>query len=282
MGKKKSKIKEILPPFLYQSLLNWKAQFEFNIKADKKLLANNAILENSAKGKRAFLLATGPSINSQDLSILKGEDCFSLSNFFLHKDLQTIKPKFHFFAPWHWPLEKDNFYGWMKQGDETLPPETKIFLGDSDADELKKRGIFKNRSTYFLHFNSHASVGKIDITKPILGPQTGPLMVLPVLINMGYEKIYLLGCDHTILRDYKKTVKNFYDSKLDVRKNATDANSWKNDIIYSLHNTLNVFLQYQKYKEAIEKHYPNTKIINLSNDSWLDLFEFDSLENVLR
>ena len=56
----------------------------------KKILQKNKILKNIAKGKVGFLLATGPSINKQDLTKLEKYDCFSLSSFFLHKDLSII------------------------------------------------------------------------------------------------------------------------------------------------------------------------------------------------
>ncbi|MCX6352121.1 MAG: hypothetical protein NTX03_09700 [Bacteroidetes bacterium] len=280
--KKKSKFKNLLPPFLYNSLLAAKDSLDFSLKANAKLLQPNATLKNTGKGKRAFLIATGPSIKTQDLSVLKGEDCFTLSNFFLHKDLQTINPKFHFFAPYHPPLEKDNFYGWMQQADEILPPNTQMFLGDTDAAEIAGRGVFKKRKKFYLHMSPHVSVGRVDICKPILGPQTGPLMILPVLLYMGYEKIYLLGCDHTVLRDFKKQIQHFFDGEKDPRKNASNGEAWQGNILDSMHNTLNVFVQYQKYKDAMAAHYPNAKIINLSNDSWLDLFEFGRLEEVMK
>ena len=49
----------------------------------------------------------------------------------------------------------------------------------------------------------------VDIMKPVLAPQTGPIMALPVLLYMGYSEIYLLGCDHTEMRDYKRPCKIF-------------------------------------------------------------------------
>ena len=38
-------------------------------------------------------------------------------------------------------------------------------------------------------------------------------MILPVLISMGYKEIYLLGCDHNQLKNYNKTITNFYAEK---------------------------------------------------------------------
>ena len=44
------------------------------------------------------MIATGPSLEMDDLDGLSGEDCFGISNVFLQKYIQNIKPKFHFCA----------------------------------------------------------------------------------------------------------------------------------------------------------------------------------------
>ena len=69
---------------------------------------------------------------------------------------------------------------------------------------VREYNFFENCEVYYLYFSQSACSRKVDLTKSVLSPQTGPLMIIPVLIYMGYEKIYLLGCDHTVLRDYKK------------------------------------------------------------------------------
>ena len=82
-------IRNICPPILIDYLFPkiFKTYFNF---FPKKILQKNKILKNIAKGKVGFLLATGPSINKQDLTKLEKYDCFSLSSFFLHKDLSII------------------------------------------------------------------------------------------------------------------------------------------------------------------------------------------------
>jgi len=42
------------------------------------------------KGKRAFLLAASSSSKQENLKLLAGEDCFSISNFYLHYDIRII------------------------------------------------------------------------------------------------------------------------------------------------------------------------------------------------
>ncbi len=233
-------------------------------KKPDPILVNNKELKNMGLGKRAFLLATGPSVKNQDLTMLENEDCFSISNFFLHKDINIIKPKLHFFAPYHEPLILENYIEWLRLADEKLPKETNIVLGLSNKDLAKQYNLFPNRKIYYLDLRTLDEV-QTDIEKPVMGPQTGPIMILPVLDYMGYKTINLVGCDMNTLKNYKKKVENFYD--VDPRKNATDNTCWS-CIIDELKGILNAFMQFDKYnKFFISK---NITLNNLSPDSWLD------------
>ena len=271
----KNNIKKYLPPIIidfYRILFSY---LNFLTYPNKKLFIKNRSLKNSGSGKRAFLLATGPSIKDENLKQLAGEDCFTVSNFFLHEDINLINPKFHFFAPYHKPLILENYIEWLRQADKALPNDTKIFLGHTTQDLVTKYKLFPEREVYYLYLSNYFST---DITGPIMFPQTGPLMIIPVLIYMGYEKIYLLGCDHNVLRDFKKPAEHFYNKSLEVRKNSSDENAWDN-IINELDTTKNIFVQYKNYKLILEE---NMEIINLSKDSWLDIFKILNLNNVLK
>ncbi len=274
-------LSDYIPPILMERMLLPMAERWLFFRAgNKEILKKNGVWKNAGAGKRAFLLATGPSIKQEDLSVLSGEDCFSLSNFFLHEKIKTINPVFHFFAPYHEPLDLNDFIVWMRNADQELPPSTKVFLGLSDKPLVEKHRLFSNREVFYLHFsNTPYFKNKVDLQFPVLKPISGPLMILPVLIYMGYKEIYLLGCDHTVMRDYKKNITHFYDNTKDVRKNASDINSWEG-IINSHKYSLAVFLQYLFYK-TITHRSKKTTIINLSQDTWLDFFDQKPLQSIV-
>lgn len=236
------------------------------ISYDKSILRKNKQLCNVSRGKKAFVLATGPSVKQQDLSKLKGFDCFSISNFFLHEQITQISPLFHFFAPYHLPLNYTSFVKWLRDADERLPLSTKIFLGSKDRKIVEQNGVFKERDIYYMFLGSR-NYSNINLLKPVPAPQTGVHMILNLLYYMGYSEIYLLGCDANFLKYYGSTRENFYDPKMDVRKNAGDTEVW-GGIVNAYQYELNSHLIYQKYYNA----RGDRVIVNLSEESWLETF----------
>jgi hypothetical protein len=274
-----SLLRDWLPPIIYRSLRGLAAELQFRAYPHKDRLRKNAALKGLGRGKRAFLLATGPSLNLENLKVLAGEDCFSISNFYLHEDLPVINPVFHGFAPYHAPMIRENYVAWLRQADQALPPRTKIVLGHQTYDMVQQFGLFPGREVFYLYLAPYTNRRRINLLRPVLGPQTGPILLLPLMISMGYERIYLLGCDNTYLRDYKKPLSNFYRPDQDMRQNTTDAASWGN-IEIEFRTTLTVFDQYKYYQKIAMD--TSASIINLSADSWLEMFPFDRLEHIIR
>lgn len=266
-------IQEYVPLAFIPFVLRLAVRFRFILNGQKALLQRNSALKNSALGKDAFILATGPSLKGVDLSFLAGQDCFSVSNFFLHSQVNLLSPKFHFFAPYHEPLILQEYISWMQRADNELPKSTAIVLGLQTRSMVEQYGIFKGRDVFYLCLEkSPLSNSVVDITSPVLAPQTSPVMVLPVLYYMGYSRVFLLGCDHNILKDYGGVVENFYSPDQDPRKNATSGENWKDGIIKHLDNAKNVFLQYSYYDGLFRK--TGRVIKHTSKYGWLDFIEY--------
>lgn len=265
-----------MPPFLYNVFKKAYYQLEFAKNGNPKLLKANAELKNKGEGKKAFLIGTGPSLKGVNLKLLEGHDCFSVSNFFLHEDIQIVKPKLHFFAPFHPPLDRNNFIDWLREADQKLPAETNMVLGTTDYDMVQEAKLFLNRKVYYLYLNPAPSKHRVDLQKPVLRPQTSPLMILPVLIYMGYREINLIGCDHNVLKYFQQDIEHFYDVKNDTRKGASDKNVWV-DIITQHQASEKVFVQYKWYLNNMKEHH--FRLVNLSPISWLNFVPYNTFEN---
>jgi len=263
-------LESLIPPFM----LYWALDFFITVKYFLRILLFKRIkIDLPMKtSESAFLFATGPSLTNFNFSIINNSDCYSVSNFFLNDFAQSELLKGHFFAPFHSPLIESEYIEWLKKADSILHKDTKIYLSSDTKNLVNKNKIFLNRKVIYLELEKGLVLGGISPSRPILKPYTGPLMILPILIMMGYKNIYLCGCDHTVLRDYGKTVTNFYTEDKDIRSNATNKERWGSGIIHHLENMKKLILQYRRYKKIAEKN--SIKIYNLSSDSWLEEFEF--------
>lgn len=267
----------LVPPFLQKPLLSTIYTLSDCIHLPKDI-SYNFSLKNSSISESACILATGPSLKDHDLSFLKNVDCYSVSNFFLHPQLNAIRPLIHFFAPYHKPLLIDNFVEWLRKAHIILPSSTKICLGVRDKQIVEKFNLFEGRSIYYLKLGKAPSYSIFDPTKTVLAPYTSPIMILPLLLYMGYKKVFLLGCDNNTLKNYKGSISNFYSPDKEIRLNATSGDKWDRGIMNELIEQLAQFKQYDFYNKFYSKM--NTKLYNCSNDSWIDFIEYMPLEKL--
>jgi len=94
---------------LINKLLYLKFLYEKNLKRQHKQLEENIALKNIHKDQKCFVIGNGPSINNQDLTLLKDEIVFMVNRAFLDPRYEIIKPKYHVIvdsklASGEWPI----------------------------------------------------------------------------------------------------------------------------------------------------------------------------------
>jgi hypothetical protein len=266
MIRKFSFLRTFLPLFIIDFFLLFFAFFLGVLRRPKGI--NIECLIKNKTSSSCYVFATGPSIQHFDIKKLAGKDCFSLSNFYLHKDIKLINPIAHFIAAYHKPLQKKNFIDWINDIDSKLPKRT-ILITDSRNKILFQKSKIKSRKIIYIPTFPFNYIIFISRFGSQIRPWSIPILAIPVLYLVGYKKINLVGCDHTSLRNYKDDIKNFYSRTKDVRKRTTDKSHWNStNIINVLQNELMLFNQYKSLNLFLRKR--NVRIINLSNDSWLD------------
>jgi len=263
-----------VPPVAWKPFLGLVSEV-YDLCSDSSHLMNNRRLKGVGFGRKAFLIATGPSLKDEDLSFLADYDCFSVSNFILHPQLNTVSPRIHFFAPYHEPLILNNFIQWLKRADDMLPHDTSVCISERDKPLIEKYSLFRGRDLIYLRLGKAPSYGTFELTKTVLAPYTSPIMALPVLLYMGYSSVYLLGCDNNSLRNFGGTIENFYDSQLDPRLNATSDEKWTSGIIVTIEEQLEQFKQYEFYNRLFKRLGRN--LFQCSPSSWLTFVNFASL-----
>ena len=127
----KKLIKSLTPPLLWDKakyLINYMHFLKY-----KDLVAKNIELKDIHKGKRCFLLGSGPSIKKEDLRPLKNEIVFALNNFYVHEDFTEIMsgdvPKYYMIAPIHPPQSEDEWKRWFEDMESNMPKSANMIFG---------------------------------------------------------------------------------------------------------------------------------------------------------
>lgn len=295
----------VVPPGFYDIMSRFKNHSGQNMKnqelVDKEpgdfLNRNNGLnnFKNKYNSKRCFILATGPSIQTQDLSLLAGEYCIGVSMFHLHKEIQKIKPIWHVLAPVHPPFKLDT----VKKIIDTCHDRYKgledinFMVGHINYEYAYKEYIknetdqfeseFKNRihyvdynKSYSLTEQNYNSTDIWDLEKNPFGMRTVIFPAIQLAYYLGFKEIILLGCDHDYLLDLSRVESHhFYPEK----------EGFSDKEIFSSNNLEEWFYEYYiLWKEyRLIKNYlndQNVKIINATNGGMLDVFprvKFESL-----
>lgn len=259
-------------------------------------LQKNKTLFNSKKGGTCFILGNGPSINNQDLTRLANKETFVMNNFWRHPQYKIIRPKYlvagdlSTYAKNMRPVEVlgINHPG----GGVDLPdsdtiisqvPETKLILNSVAKNFVEQNKLFFKDQVYYvlerglmdddLSFN-------IDPSKPIPFPKNSVILALILAVYMGFETIYLLGCEHDFLAyPSNKTFigfKHFFDAPEESLPLAHEKSSYE-DMVASC---LRLFRNYRLMAKKIAKLHPDVKIYNATPNSFLDVFPMVNFEDI--
>lgn len=246
---------------------------------EKLILRKNQELHNCHYGKRCFILATGPSIKQQDLKFLQGEICIALSNFFVHPDYALIKPRYYCIAPYHPPITEEAWQSWMDEL-ESGCGNTQFFFGLRDRKRNQHNGRFVSKKLRYLNLTGawRPLLKKgIDLAQPVPSPQSVSIMALLISIYMGFEEIYLLGCDHDWILHLNES-SHFYNEKKHAL-NQKGYNEWfGNDLEYYCQSYVNLWRAYKRVYAIAQDN--SIKIYNATPGGLLDIFPRVNYENI--
>lgn len=255
-------IQEILKS-IKNNMLSFKNKLSLE---ENKILKKNREIENKHIGKRCFILATGPSINKQDLKLLRNEFCIAVSNFYLHPDFKLIDPLYYCVAPWHPPHDINNYLKALKEiGDNSQ--KCNFFLGIREYKKVSQNKVLLNHNAYYHDTRAINLHKHIDLCKPILAPQSVTIMALQSAIFMGFSEIYLLGFDHDSILNHSKSFANHHFYPEEKSKLITDVCTFKESL-------LSYILLWNQYEmlDAIARR-KGTKVFNATKFSLLDVFD---------
>lgn len=216
-----------------------------------------AKLHNIHNGKRCFIVATGPSLKSEDLDILKNNDeiCFSVNKIY-HIFNETLwRPTYYVVADWR-----------MQEtliSDNPVLDGMDIFVADTSA-KFWSEHLFKNIYKFHQHYeycSERLPKFTDDFSRKSYTGSTITYTCIQLAAYMGFSEIYLIGVDFSYAKNGGK-YEHFY----------------KEENLSSLGFHKYVANAYLAAKIYAEKN--NIKIYNATRGGNLEIFErvdFDSL-----
>lgn len=220
----RSKIKDLLRPVYYF------CKDIFDLQGRKRL-KKNIILKDYYRGKRAFLLLTGASLQQLDISKLKDEYTLGVGFIFLHEDIERMNLTFYMNTepskslnpsnP-NWPkshlgpLGHEGIVQFYREIDERFANKTILILGSDNYKYIGINNLFKDKKKYFVKAKSDLHIFKgeeykiiVDLTKRSTRGGGSIFDSILTLIYMGFKEIYLCGAGYTYDPIYEL---HFYDS----------------------------------------------------------------------
>lgn len=178
--------------------------------------ARNKALKQSRTGKRCFILGNGPSLKTEDLNQLAGEDVFTVNQAARHPLFPVLKSKVHLWAdPNFFVLDENN------PGDKELIDSMRnintenntpiCFFPAAQHDFVLKHKLDQVLDVRYFYSSTEFNqkwVGEFDFTQDAPGFNAVVMWGVALAIYMGYSEIYLLGVDTTsILVNIKSVLK---------------------------------------------------------------------------
>lgn len=217
-------------------------------------------IENIHRGERCFILGSGPSLNKTNLSLLQNEIVFGCNTIY---KLPTIHCSYYGVC---------DIIVWKKRYKRLLDLDTILFLSGSAArdyithkEEYEK---YQKKEPLVLRdlgeMNYYNKMSK-DLNK---GVYWGHTVIIDICIQvsyyLGFEKVYLLGCDS----DY--SLGGRFDGKpTDNLKGGGASGGWDE-----------VFNAYKICKRTFEDG--KRRIINATVGGKLEVFERKRLEDIIQ
>ncbi|MDO5444270.1 MAG: DUF115 domain-containing protein [Eubacteriales bacterium] len=255
---------------------------QFLYEREKRtILRNNLVLSNIHNGERCFIVGNGPSLRKQNLALLKDEYVFTV-NYFPKSDL--------------YPLVKSNYHVLMDPAifdfTGTFGEEKKQYLNNikinginpicfaqfNAKQSIEQNKIDKDLKFYYIDSGYTLSDGfsaEMNLTKIVPGFSNVVLYAIMIAIFMGFNKIYLIGCDMTGYEQLSSAA----GKEVDLHVYRMDEKEKK--MIHETHSRIdaesffegfyNMFVQYRLMNQIARKR--NILIYNATSGGVLDAFE---------
>lgn len=186
--------------------------------AMRVLLQRNAALRGCHAGRRAFVLASGPSTLALDVSRLDGEVVIAVNEMFVRLLRQRVsKPYLVMIDPVYFSgaAAYDRCLADLSNASDELCGH--VVIPAAAAGALQSRGLFGHGRVHpvieigrLMDYPTAAAVPPLDFTKPIPTMYTVSHLAVALALYMGCAEVYLLGVDMDYIADPGQPIRHGY------------------------------------------------------------------------
>ncbi len=244
-------------------------------------LLNNVRFKGIYKGKRCFVLGNGPSLSKVDLALLKDEITFSVNDLYYKEDFEKLNTTYHILCDPYYFKEANEI---IQKVCQKSKPQAIFVEGSGYAAFAKINPVH-----YPVFFFSNGveiddlSITGINLCKMLPYFCTVVQSAISIAIYMGFDEIYLLGCDCTGILNYIDRVQQSemkqYAYQLPESEMAKQQEVMINDE-HMFFEWYHIFKSYRLLNEYMKKN--KIKFINLTENGILDSIEKGNLKDVIQ
>lgn len=231
----------------------------------RKLLKNNRKMKNLKTCDECFILGNGPSLKEVDLSKLNDKDTFTVNMFYKYR---SDGFKGRYFVAVDDVFAHGEYLEYVRKVYEDNPNMYCILRNNCFYENEELFDLERAFFIYAKQFQAGKDV-RIECDKNMTACINVVLQCIQIALDMGYKRIYLLGCEFSEYAQSK--LEHFYeDSQTDKGYSMGDGARWA------------ALAHYHHY--ALDKYAREhgVEIINLTPNSLIDAYKKEKIENVIK
>jgi hypothetical protein len=261
------------------ALTTWNARRQ--AQTHRAILAGNRDFSQRHRGRRCFVLGTGPSIAKQDLGPLASELTFTMGGFWKHPIVDAWQPTYYCVAD---PLFFDGAQAgmdFMRDASRRMQ-STHFFVPRPTRQLIEANQLLPAARTSYVEFIgalNRSGLTELDLCEFLPAVQSVSQFGIMLALYMGCSPIYLTGLDHDWLA-HRGPDRHFYEGYAGL-ENHPRLKPVLGDWSYRLmcENVITLWRGYEAIAAFAAKQ--GVEIVNVTAGGFLDVFPRGRLEDVL-
>ena len=245
------------------------------------LLKRNVANAGKHQGRRCIIYGNGPSLGQLDLSAFRDDITFGVNAFYKHSQAQACQPSYYCLSPDCYFDESETSQAFLKGLLDTIDKSVfyvPLFPGLGPEEKIVEDGLLPLVRTFFIpHIGSLVSdeIKRVDFLHPVPGGVNIVQEALLTAFHLGCNPIYLVGMEHDWLAT-RSEYTHFYN---DLARHPTFRYIEKWSYCERIQGALQTWQCYYTLNRYAQQH--GIRIVNLTPNSYLDVFEMGNLADVL-